>query len=309
MKKQIIALILAFLIIASPVTYGQVTSGGQENVSVPREEINPGEDILINVGGYQPPVVAQQAFETDDYLGYTVYALLYGVQTNPFIDVSKIRTISYRVVNTNVPGVFISPRPPPYGRYSLDNLGTIAIRLPKIKDERKIPKRVDINVTANILYDIGRGFGVNEVGINLPQLTEQEFLNDKVKYQFWSGRGYVKADAIEDNKATFTIYDGRQQKVSSGITLTPGQESNNIYLSAGYFLPGLGEEALRRNIRDLFKLRLDSIEIPRDKAKLQILVNDRFITDELAKGQRLYEGSSWKIQKIERSDVQDIVTL
>ncbi len=309
MKKQLISIILVILIISTPLTYAQVTGTSDPEASkINKEDIPQGEDILINVAGYQPPVVAQQAFETDDYSGYPVYALLTGLQTNPFIDISKIRTISYRVVNSNVNGIGVYTRNPPL-KFSLDNLGMVVIRLPKIKDERKIPDRIDINMSATILYDIGKGFGVNDVGINIPQLTEQEFLQNKNKYAFWAGRGYVKADTIEDNRATFTIYDGRGQKVRSGISLAPGQDSGEISLNAGYFLQGYGNEELKRNLRERFVLKLDEIDAPRDRAKLQILVNDKFITNDLSKNQRLYDGSSWKIKDIKKTDNQDRVEL
>ena len=309
MKKQFIALILVFLIVTMPLTYAQVTgTSDPEFVNQEKEEIPPGEDILVNVASYQPKVVPQQAFETDDYTGYNVYALLTGIQTNPFIDITKIRSISPRIMSSNPKGVQVAYRRPP-GPYRLDNLGYMIVKLPRIKDERKIPDKVDVNVVLNILYDIGAGLGVGEIGKNIPQLTEDEFLQDKSKYSFWSGRGYVKADLIEDNKAVFTIYDGRLQKARAGVSLTPGQESGEISLNAGYFFPGYGEEAISRNLRERFKLKLDSISVPRDKAKLEILVNNKFITEELSENQRLYEGSSWKIKKVEANEVQDRVKL
>src|SRR3989344_1700536 len=309
MKKQFIALILVFLIVTMPLTYAQVTgTSDPEFVNQEKEEIPPGEDILVNVASYQPKVVPQQAFETDDYTGYNVYALLTGIQTNPFIDITKIRSISPRIMSSNPKGVQVAYRRPP-GPYMLDNLGYMIVKLPRIKDERKIPDRVDVNVVLNILYDIGAGLGVGEIGKNIPQLTEDEFLQDKSKYSFWSGRGYVKADLIEDNKAVFTIYDGRLQKARAGLSLTPGQESGEISLNAGYFFPGYGEEAISRNLRERFKLKLDSISVPRDKAKLEIFVNNKFITEELSENQRLYEGSSWKIKKVETNEAQDRVEL
>src|SRR3989344_368647 len=309
MKKRIIALTLVFLILSTQFTYAQVTgTSDPEFINREKEEIPPGEDILINVAEYQPRVVTKDKFNTDDYTGYTVYALLTGMQTNPFIDISKIRTITTRVYNTNPSGVQASYRRPA-GVYSLDNMGMILIRLPKIKDERKIPDRIDVNMSAIILYDVDSGFGIGEKGLNLPQISDKEFTDNKEKYSFWSGRGYIKADIVEDNKATLTIYDGRLQKVRSGLTLAPGQESSEIFLNVGYFLPQSGESALRGNIRDRFKVKLDYIGASKDRVKLQILVNNRIISEELAEGERLYEGSSWRIKKITPSQSQDIIEL
>ena len=126
--NKIIALVLMFLIISSVSTYAQVTGPSYPSFDSRNEDIPPGEDILINVAEYQPKVVPEQAFSTDDYKGYTVYALLTGLQTNPFIDISKIRTINIRVLNSNPPGVQVAYRSPPYG-YSLENMGLILIRL------------------------------------------------------------------------------------------------------------------------------------------------------------------------------------
>ncbi len=304
--KRVIALVLIFLIFSTSFSYAAVT--GTSDTQTQQENIPPGEDILINVAGYEPKIVPQQAFETDDYKGYTVYALLNGVKTNPFIDIDKIRTINYRVQGTNVPGVQAYARPPPY-KYSLDNMGLLLVRLPKIKDERKIPNKIDINITATILYDIGSGFGVSETGLNIPQLSNDDFQTNKEKYSFWAGRGYVKADLLDDNRATFTIYDGRLMPVRSGISLVPGQESSEISLYTGSLLPQYGENAINSNIRDRFKIKLDYIAVSKDKVKLQILVNNKFITEELSENQRLYEGSSWKIIKIDPTETQDIITL
>src|SRR3989344_597622 len=309
MKKRIIALMLVFLILSTQFTYAQVTgTSDPEFINREQEEIPPGEDILINVAEYQPRVVDKGKFNTDDYSGYTVYALLTGMQTNPFIDISKISTITTRLHNTNIPGVQVAYRRPPL-RYNLDNLGTILIRLPKIKDERKIPDIIDINMTATILYDIGTGFGVSEKGFNLPQISEQEFTPNKAAYSFWGGRGYIKADLVEDNKAVLTIYDGRLQRVRSGLTLTSGQESGEISLYSGSFLPRYGENALQSNIRDRFKVKLDYVAASKDKARLQILVNGKLILEELTENQRLYEGSSWRVKKITPTETQDVVEL
>jgi len=308
MKKQLIALMLVFLVVTIPLSYAQITGTTDPELQNLPQAVEPAEDILINVREYQPPVVSSQAFETDDYTGYTVYALLYGLQTNPLIDISKIRSVSVRVQKTTVPGVQVAHRAPPY-KYSIDNLGYLLIRLPRIKDERKIPNRIDIDLTANILYDISTGFGVYDIGKNIPQLSEQEFFQNKDKYSFWNGRGYIKADLIEDNRAVFSVYDGRGQRVASGLSLVPGQESREIFLSSGYFFPGVGEEALRRNLREQFKLKLDSIDVPKDKVSLQVLVNNKFISQELTKNQRLYDGSSWKIRDVRQLADQDIVEL
>ncbi|MEK6933137.1 MAG: hypothetical protein AABW56_05090, partial [Nanoarchaeota archaeon] len=74
MKKQFIAALLVFLIVTMPFAYGQVTGTSETGISkdLSREDFI-GEDILINVAEYQPKIVPQQAFETDDYSGYPVY--------------------------------------------------------------------------------------------------------------------------------------------------------------------------------------------------------------------------------------------
>ena len=304
MKKEIIALFCMFLIITSSISgYAQVDDFGTLSL----EDLEEGEDILINIEDYQPKVVPSQAFETDDYIGYPVYALLTGIKTNPLIEIPRIRSVTPIRIESNVKGIGVSYRAPPYG-FTLENMGYLIIRLPRIKDERKIPRQVDINITARILYEVGRGFGVYEQDLTLPQLTENEFLPNKEEYSFWSGRGFLRADEIKDNSVRFAVYDGRNEQVAS-VTLSPGQESREIFLYSGYLLPGIGDQFLKRNIRDRFKIKLNEISVPKDLAKIEMLINGEFKTKDLAEGQQIYPGSDWRIKSISKTANTDIVNL
>ncbi|MEK6907308.1 MAG: transglycosylase SLT domain-containing protein, partial [Nanoarchaeota archaeon] len=314
MKKEVIATLLAFLIISTSFTtyaadISDINSLNQVEDIIKNAEQTEPEDILINVENYNPRVVPSYAFESEQYGGYQVRALLTGLQTNPLIDITKIRAVQISQFKSDVPGVVLYSKRPPFGKYTLDNLGYVIIRLPKIKDERKIPKQIDINVTAKILYNVGAGFGVNEHDLTLPQLTDTEFLQDKEKYSFWSGRGYVKLDEIKNGVARLSIYNGRLEKVNT-VTLREGDPpSREMSLSYGNFFPNIGEDFVKNNFRDRFKIKLNNLDIPKDKITLELQINNKFVIRDLVEGDRLYEGSNWRVKKIFSQGNQDIIEL
>ena len=313
MKKEVIAISLVFLIISTSFVGAVEISDlieGQAKIQdlVKDNEQQEPEDILINVESYQPRVVPSYAFESEQFGGYNVIALLTGIQTNPLIDIPRIRSVRITSFRSDVPGVILYTKRPTFGTYTLDNLGYVVVRLPQIKDERKIPQQININVTAALLYDVGSGFGVNEQDLILPQLAENEFLLQKEKYSFWSGRGYVKLDSVKNGQATLSIYDGRAEKVRT-VTLNENQVSSEMFLSYGNLFPNIGEQFLRSNLRDRFKIRLNNVDIPRDKAKVELQINDKFIIKELVEGNRLYDGSNWRVKRVYTQGNDDIVEL
>ena len=281
-----------------------IKSTSQLDEIIKGSEQTEAEDILVNVEAYNPRIVPSYAFESEQFGGYQVIVSLTGLQTNPLIDIPRIRAVRLTNYQSNVPGTVLYAKTPPFGIYTLDNLGYAIIRLPKIKDERKIPEQIDINVTAKILFDVGEGFGVNEQDLTLPVLAENEFLLQKDKYSFWSGRGYVKVDEIKDGIAKLTVYNGRLEKANT-LTLREGQTSSEMFLSYGNLFPNIGEDFIKRNLRDRFKIKLNSLDIP----KLEIQVNDKFVIKELAKGDRLSDSSNWRIKEIYSKDSQDVVEL
>jgi hypothetical protein len=313
MKKIIIAMFFVFLMISTifvnALDLSTITSVSQIEDAIKNNEAQAGaEDILINVDSYSPTVVPSYAFESEQFGGYQVSALLTALQTNPVIQIPNIRAVQIYNYQSDVPGVLLYTKSPPFGKYSFDNLGYVIIRLPRIKDERKIPEQININATAKILYDVGYGFGVNEQDLSVPQLSENQFLQDKEKYGFWSGRGYIKVDSIKNNQAVLSIYDGRLQKINT-ITLTPGVPSSEMFLSYGNLFPNIGEQFLQMNLRDRFKIRLNSVDVPKDKVKLEIENNGKFIIKELAEGDRLVDNSNWRVKRIYSQNNQDIIEL
>ena len=318
MKLKLIAMFFVFLIVTSTFVNALDISNEFNNPNVANriEEAfknsaeTEAEDILINVGKYEPTVVPSYAFESKnyDYGGYLVKAQLYGIQTNPLIEIPRIRSVQIFNQKPDFPGIAVYPKAPPSGIYTLDNMGYVYIRLPQIKDEKKIPKQINVNLTAKILYDVGRGFGVNEEDKILPVLTESEFLERKEKNSFWSGRGYINVEEIKDDSAIINIYDGNLKKIRT-LTIQEGKYSPELYIGYSDFFPNIGEDFIKKNFRDRVKFRLNSLNIPKDRAKLELTINGKFVTKELYEGDRLDEISDWRIKKIYNNGTHDIVEL
>ena len=260
------------------------------------------EDILLNVDSYQPTVVNTEALERTNY---PVYALLSGTKTNPFIDIPEIDSVgSFRVISGDKSLIQGTPqyRSPPKSDYSLSNMGYLIIRLKKFPQEDKVPDNIDFVLEAKIRYRVNSGFGIFEQDLNLKPQTEEQFLGDRSRNDFWSGLGYIRLDKIENGKGTFVIYDSDLRKIRE-ISLNAGEETNDMILRTRY----LDQEDLR--FRDRLRLRFNNIRNAQQNAKLNLVVNGKLKMVDAVVGQAVYPGSSWKVDKITRTTEGETVIL
>ena len=307
MKIRAIALFLVMLIVNSNFIYAigisDAVDTNTKNFFVDSVEAT---DIIINVDSYYPLVLSEQAFESDQAGGYSIFATLTGMKTNPLMDLEKIRSMRVNAVGAStkyVRGVYY--KPPQSGYFNLDNLGYMVIRLENLKED-EVPDQLDLNLTATIVYEIQNGFGIGEQDLVLPLLTEDEFFLEKSKYSFWSGRGAVRLANVNGNTANMIVYDGRLNK--NTVSVSEGKESPKRYLTGGTSYLLYNDE-VGRNSRDTYKIRVNQIVGNKDVAGVEMNFNGQYKLKKLVEGQFLYSGSNWKIKKVTASDSTDKVEL
>ena len=98
---KLTALLMIFLLVNSTLIYGDIFDTIQdpgEKLEETAEALTNFEntDIIINVDNYYPPILAEQAFESDQPGGYPISATLTGMKTNPLMDLRDIDSIIIR---------------------------------------------------------------------------------------------------------------------------------------------------------------------------------------------------------------------
>ncbi|MEM0465469.1 MAG: hypothetical protein QXW97_02075 [Candidatus Pacearchaeota archaeon] len=233
-------------------------------------------DFIMQIapGGCTPAVVRSDLLEEQDV---PVFCKVMSVTVNPLIDVSRIRSIYFRGNNpAGVSGISYFPaRAALNSQQTLisspinDNLGYVVIVLSRKQSEKDMPDFIEGNITAVVDYDVQGAFGIGNTNFYINEMSDEEWYRNYKQYGFWNGKGYIRADSIEPDKATISIYRDSEQRIYS-ITLKKGETSGDIYLNGFYCAAGLN-------------LRLENIGAPVDSALLQI--NDQQIW--VSRGDRL----------------------
>ena len=58
-------------------------------------------------------------------------------------------------------------------------------------------------LTANLRYDVQNSFGVGNALFYLPEMDEEGWQDEYVQYSFWDGRGYLRANAVDEDRLLF----------------------------------------------------------------------------------------------------------
>ncbi|MEN7982212.1 MAG: hypothetical protein ABFQ65_02100 [Nanoarchaeota archaeon] len=223
-----------------------------------------GQDFLIQVApfGCTPAVVRSDLLEEQNV---PVFCQLAATQINPLIEVDAINYISFKgKMPEGVSGVGFHPaqaaidssRGTLLNSPVLENVGYAVIVLEKQKNESAMPDSIEGTLTANIKYNVQNTFGVGKATYYLPEFTEADWETKFNQYGFWRNKGYLRADSIDTNSATISVYSDTNNKITT-TTLAKGKTSSQINLPGFYCLAGMS-------------LRLDSLENPITRAKLNI---------------------------------------
>jgi hypothetical protein len=170
-----------------------------------------------------------------------VFCQIGATQINPLVSVEAIKTM---VINLDKPvegvkGIYYHPSQSALGLNSesgiienpvLDNLGYLVIFLERNSNESSMPDFFEGNLTARIRYDIEKAFGVGKSEYYLPVLSDDEWKGKYTQYAFWDGRGYLRAEDVEDESATISIYSGAS--VATSFSSQDKREYSQIRLSS-----------------------------------------------------------------------------
>ncbi|MAG02452.1 hypothetical protein CMI42_03880, partial [Candidatus Pacearchaeota archaeon] len=270
--------------------YGQTGSGFGFNQQLCANNLN----FLIHIapGGCSPAVVRSDLLEEQNV---PVYCKLTSFQSNPLLSGTRIRSMSIRgEYPRGVSGVSYFPgrsalrnqglfnsgtggfgggvgnsfssygTSGSYGGFGNqyasspinDDMGYIVIVLNRQANESSMPDFVTGNITAVVDYDTAGGYGTGNTVLYLDELSEEDWQRDFRESSIWGGRGYVRADSIDDNTAVISMYRDANNREGS-VQLREGQTSGILSLGGNYCSAG-------------FRLFLEKISAPVDSALLTI---------------------------------------
>ncbi len=209
-----------------------------------------------------------------------VFCKLTGLKINPLIEVPYIEKIEATTDLKSKDIASVTYHPPASalsftnqqlknnaleGVPTISNLGYLVIFLKQQPVEAKMSTNVTLQESLKLTYSIEKSFGINENTFVLKPVTEKEWEKDYKQNSFWQGRGYLRVESLQDNKAIISVYQNQKTKIGT-VTLSPGTKSNEIKMP-GYYC-GAGVE-----------IQLNNIDTPKIRANL--LVNG----DELLVGE------------------------
>ncbi|MBU3913275.1 MAG: hypothetical protein KKE50_04235, partial [Nanoarchaeota archaeon] len=253
-------------------TYWPILSNTDESMCIGRQDFA----IQIAPGGCEPAVVRSDILEDQNV---PVFCKLQAVKLNPLVDVKSIDRIvpSLASYPPGIAGVGYHPARAALRSYDnllgspvLNDVGYLVVVLSRNEVEKNMPDYIDADFSAILKYDTGNAWGVGRSEYYLPQMTLDEWQRDYQEYGFWNGKGFLKLESIEGDRASVSLYRDAGNKIST-LMLEKGKVSDNIYLPGFYCQAGL-------------QLRLDDLVSPEQSVVLQ--VNDDKI--ELRKNTRFY---------------------
>ncbi|MBS3084971.1 transglycosylase SLT domain-containing protein, partial [Candidatus Pacearchaeota archaeon] len=243
-----------------------------QTVSFESEMCREGQDFILQIapGGCTPPIVRSDLLEEQDV---PVFCKIQAMKINPAVNIKSIDSISFgSEYSRDVRTIDFFPN---YDALGLDrklsnlkwnDIGYAVIFLRENSNEVSMPEYVTGNLTARIRYNAYDAFGSVDRTLYLPLVTDQEFNYKQGQYAFFNNLGYLRADKINTDSATISIYSGvsrsplgddiKKQKVLS-YNLDIGESSSN------FFLPGFG--CFASSI-----LRLDSVDGEDTRALISI---------------------------------------
>ena len=235
-------------------------------------------EVMIPPAGCQPYVVRSDLLEEQNV---PVFCQLVALKINPGVDITNIDRIDFKQKGGDNPYISsVGFHPANAAIRSLtsltsspvsSNLGYVVVVLKQQESERTMPDFVNMTLSAVLNYGGEHTFGIGQTEFYVPVMTDSEFENSMKDYSFFNGIGYVRAERVDDDSATISIYSSENRIIYSG-TLQKGKTSGNINLPTS-----TGGKQLKVTLKDL--------TIPQVKAKF--IVNGEE-TSEVYKGGKFY---------------------
>lgn len=332
-KKQIVTgiLLLIGIVFALSLISAQVFSGASNTYSrsftsysptfVPfqgdlqfplfdRSMCEAGQDFILQVDplGCEPSVVRSDLLEDQNV---PVFCPIVATQLNPLIDIEAINDIIFSFSGPKpkeVVGISYVPARAALGRYGaqlnqpvLNNIGYVVIVLKRQRNSSAMPEFILGNLTARIRYDIKNAFGVGRANFYLPELSDEQWENNFRQYGFWDGRGYLRAEGIDNLGAAISIYSDRETYGSGRSGVKRKLQTVNLRvgeISREIFMPGFNY------CLGTMQIKLNGLENPDTRVKLRI--NEDVV--EVKEGERFLENKC-QIRDIEKNGINEKVTI
>ncbi|MFH0798335.1 MAG: hypothetical protein V1906_02915, partial [Candidatus Woesearchaeota archaeon] len=249
------------------------------------EDEQTGEAIIVNAISYEPPMIRSGLLEQDDIPVYvslsgTTLGSLLGAASNvePLYSLPEIKLVNVRPTDLwTQNAVSGAPRYVRPKKYTMQNLGFLAILLKKIEKESDVPPEINLSMTAEIYFeDSERTFSLFRQDLFLPErANEAEWRNDLTvdssQSSFFAKRGYIRAARVGDNDATLVFYSGTDLTPPYTGTPRPIREIKlNVGETSEYFRVREGASLMQ----DAFRVKLLEVAYPNQKrAKLSLNID------------------------------------
>ena len=235
------------------------------------------QDFLVHVApfGCSPQIVRSDLLEEQNA---PVFCKLTSFQINPLLSGTRIRSLRVKgQLPKGVSGISYLPsktaiiKNRDFVASPVNDIGYLVVVLSQQFNESVMPDFVEGNITAVIDYDSSGVFGIGRTFFYLNEMTEEQWQRDYRENSFWNGKAYARADSIESDRATISIYRDPNIKEST-VTLKKGETSRDVFLGGFYCSAGM-------------RIKLESLDAPVESALLQI--NDQQLW--VSKGDRIID--------------------
>jgi hypothetical protein len=230
---------------------------------IKNDQCGTGTDFLVMIppAGCSPMVVRSDLLAEQNV---PVMCKLEAVRVNPLIQVSTIKSISFRgKYPEDISAVSYHPSQAAIRSYSslsgnptVENIGYVVLILKKQQNESAMKKWVSGNLTATINFDATNAFGVGQAEFYLESMNDEEWAANYKQNSFWSGRGFLRVIDVYGDEAKIGIYTDQDNLIKT-ITVKEGKTSDKFYFPGFYCRAGM-------------RIKLDGIVSDEDTAILTI---------------------------------------
>jgi len=244
--------------------------------------------MFIRPGGCSPRVVRSDLLEEQNV---PVFCKVDVIKLNPLVDVTRLKSVKFKgESNPYIAGISFHPNREAIREYRgvldkplLNDAGYVVVLLKRQQSEETMPDSVKTNITAVLRYDMENVIGAGQNQYYLDVLEDNEWKLNYRDFGFWKGKGYLKADWIDVDKAEISIYRDSDERLVS-FTLNKGETSRVYYMPGFYCKAGI-------------QIRLNDIGAGVERALLNVDGEKIWLVD----GERFLNGEC-KVVDIEVSD-------
>lgn len=301
-RTDAVAFLILAIVIMMPLSSAQIFDFEQK-----AKEADVGSAIVVNVAGYEPDVIPSSLIEDGDvtisaFLTSLTPATILKAQGNfePLYGQALIKQVSLRPLDEDTMDYvrgspkYVEPR-----EFKPDSLGYVLITLKQIEKEAEVPDYITLNMRAEVTFEnVERLYSFIQQDLVLPEDPDESVWRTKTleSYQFFSGRGYIRASEVRDDGADLTVYASKDMvwpytgapRPIKDVSLRRGEISDYIRLSE---MEGM--------LTNAFRIKLVDIVNPLEKrARLMVDVGGRQQEAVVTAGSRIYPGSELVVKSI-----------